>query len=134
MRSVLMQKYDYPSDQADKLQDFLVPMLALDPAERPTAGQLAKHPWLDDPDAAPPYTLNYPTASVAPSANVGMGLSMTGGVVYGGDGALPGLGGSSAPVVDDERLHQVLQVLKGVELSESGQAPSTRTRTISAAA
>lgn len=126
LRSVLMQKYDYPPEQADKLRDFLGPMLALDPQDRPSAGELAKHPWLDDPNAAPPYTKDYAAPSVVPGSSLGMsGLS---GI---GDGNVLG-GGTSAPV-DDERLNQVLQVLKAVELAESGQAShghSTSTRTL----
>lgn len=55
LKAVLMQKYDYPQDQAEKLRDFMLPMLALDPNDRPSAAELAKHPWLDDSDAAPPY-------------------------------------------------------------------------------
>jgi len=55
LKSVLTQKYDYPQEQAVKLRDFMLPMLALDPSDRPSAAELAKHPWLSDPDAAPPY-------------------------------------------------------------------------------
>jgi serine/threonine protein kinase len=50
-----MQKYDYPLHQATALRDFMLPMLALDPDDRPSAGELSRHPWLDMEDAAPPY-------------------------------------------------------------------------------
>ena len=59
LEQVLVQKYDYPLKQAKALKDFLVLPLALDPAERPSAKDLASHPWLDMDDAAPPY----PTAN-----------------------------------------------------------------------
>lgn len=63
LRAVLMQKYDYPQEQAEKLRDFILPMLALDPHDRSSAAELAKHPWLDDPDAAPPYAADRVSAS-----------------------------------------------------------------------
>ncbi|KAF8308748.1 kinase-like protein [Clavulina sp. PMI_390] len=55
LRAVLEQKYDYPRVQAEKLKAFMEPMLALDPADRPSAGALAKHPWLDDSAAGPSF-------------------------------------------------------------------------------
>lgn len=58
-----MQKYDYPQEQAEKLRDFLHPMLSLDPNERWSAAELAKHPWLNDPEAAPPYAADRVSAS-----------------------------------------------------------------------
>jgi serine/threonine protein kinase len=52
-----MQKYDYPLHQATALRDFMLPMMALDPDDRPSAGELSRHPWLDMEDAAPPYAV-----------------------------------------------------------------------------
>jgi serine/threonine protein kinase len=63
LKAVLMQKYDYPQNQAEKLRDFVLPMLSLDPNDRPSAGELAKHPWLDDSDAAPPYAADRVSAA-----------------------------------------------------------------------
>jgi len=66
LKKVLMQKYDYPVHQATALRDFMVPMLALDPDDRPSAGELSRHPWLDMEDAAPPYAAGM--AMMTPSA------------------------------------------------------------------
>lgn len=66
LKKVLMQKYDYPVKQATALRDFLVPMLALDPDDRPSAGELSRHPWLDMEDAAPPYTTGVTMESIRP--------------------------------------------------------------------
>lgn len=76
LEQVLVQKYDYPLKQAKALKDFLVLPLALDPAERPSAKDLASHPWLDMDDAAPPYpTANRfhcrPASSVPPANTEG---------------------------------------------------------------
>lgn len=91
LRAVLIQKYDYPAEQADKLCDFVLPMLALDPDERPSAAELAEHPWLDDPKAAPPYMA---------------GRAATG-------------AGDDFVQVDDARLTQVLQALKAVSVQDT---------------
>jgi serine/threonine protein kinase len=113
LRSVLTQKYDYPVVQADKLRDFLIPMLALDPAERPSAGELAKHPWLDDRDAAPPYAKNLLMEK---------GLDLTTRMNNAGRPGCP-----DGTLVDDEKLIQVLQSIKALELEEERQAAGATT-------
>ncbi|KAI4524606.1 kinase-like protein [Schizophyllum commune Loenen D] len=45
--SVLHEKYLFPRAEADKLADFLQGMLNLYPDRRASAGELARHPWLD---------------------------------------------------------------------------------------
>ncbi|KAF8337579.1 kinase-like domain-containing protein [Cantharellus anzutake] len=75
LEQVLVQKYDYPPRQAKALKDFLVMPLSLDPADRPSAKELAEHPWLDMEDAAPPYpTANRfnPRPAVASTASAPM--------------------------------------------------------------
>lgn len=91
LRAVLTQKYDYPPEQAEKLRDFILPMLALDPNARSSAAALAKHPWLDDPDAAPPYAADRVSAS------------------------------DEFYKVEDQRLAQVLQALHTVSLEKQQQ-------------
>ncbi|KAF8072658.1 Serine/threonine-protein kinase SRPK [Scenedesmus sp. PABB004] len=49
--SVLLDKYRLPRAEAAALADFLLPLLAYDPAERATAAQALRHPWLDGPPA-----------------------------------------------------------------------------------
>lgn len=94
LKAVLTQKYDYPQEQAVKLRDFMLPMLALDPNDRPSAAELAKHPWLSDPGAAPPYAADR--------------VSTT----------------DDFYQVDDARLMEVLQALQAVSIqSESHLAP-----------
>lgn len=88
---MLIQKYDYPAEQADKLCDFVLPMLSLNPDERPSAAELAGHPWLDDAAAAPPYMA---------------GRAATG-------------AGDDFYQVDDARLTQVLQALKAVSVQDT---------------
>lgn len=86
-----MQKYDYPQEQAEKLRDFILPMLALDPNDRPSAAELANHPWLDDMNAAPPYAADRVLAS------------------------------DDFYKVEDARLAQVLQALHTVSLQQQQQ-------------
>jgi serine/threonine protein kinase len=86
LKAVLTQKYDYPQEQAEKLRDFMLPMLALDPNDRPSAAELAKHPWLDDPHAAPPYAADRVSAT------------------------------DDFHQVDDARLTEVLQALRAVSI------------------
>lgn len=43
---VLMEKYEWPEKEARDFADFLLPMLRFDPAERATAAECLKHPWL----------------------------------------------------------------------------------------
>ena len=38
--------------QAEALRDFLEPMLHFDPAQRATAAEMLRHPWLAGPPAA----------------------------------------------------------------------------------
>jgi serine/threonine protein kinase len=42
----LLRKHGVPSDDAGKLAEFLTPMLAIIPAQRPTAQELLTSPWL----------------------------------------------------------------------------------------
>ncbi|CUA78052.1 SFRS protein kinase 3 [Rhizoctonia solani] len=46
LSSVLKDKYDMNQEQAAEIDEFLRPLLALDPAERATALQAGEHPWL----------------------------------------------------------------------------------------
>lgn len=43
---VLIQKYEWPIDDATQFADFLRPMLEFDPDKRATAAQCLEHPWL----------------------------------------------------------------------------------------
>ena len=45
-----MQKYRFKKVEADMLADFLLPILKWHPADRPTAQEMLKHPWLNMPD------------------------------------------------------------------------------------
>ncbi|KIY64752.1 kinase-like protein [Cylindrobasidium torrendii FP15055 ss-10] len=45
--AVLHDKYLFPKPEAELLGSFLEAMLRLDPTKRVTAGEAAKHPWLD---------------------------------------------------------------------------------------
>ncbi|KAK7085477.1 SRSF protein kinase 1 [Halocaridina rubra] len=44
---VLTEKYEWPEEEARAFSDFLTPMLAFDTAERATAAECLKHPWLN---------------------------------------------------------------------------------------
>ncbi|KAG0243492.1 serine/threonine protein kinase, CMGC group [Actinomortierella wolfii] len=46
LNDVIHEKYQVPRAEADFLADFLNRMLALDPYQRATAGEMCKHPWL----------------------------------------------------------------------------------------
>ncbi|CAE6428952.1 unnamed protein product [Rhizoctonia solani] len=46
LKSVLRDKYEMGKDRAAELDEFLRPLLALDPAERATALEAGEHPWL----------------------------------------------------------------------------------------
>uniref|UniRef100_UPI003AAC494D SRSF protein kinase 1a n=1 Tax=Centroberyx gerrardi TaxID=166262 RepID=UPI003AAC494D len=43
---VLVDKYEWPSEEADCFTDFLLPMLELVPEKRATAAECLRHPWL----------------------------------------------------------------------------------------
>lgn len=45
---VLTEKYEWTNDEATSFHDFLVPMLHYDPAQRATAAECLKHPWLSE--------------------------------------------------------------------------------------
>lgn len=47
MFEVLTEKYEWPEEEARAFSDFLNPMLAFDTAERATACECLKHPWLN---------------------------------------------------------------------------------------
>jgi serine/threonine-protein kinase SRPK3/serine/threonine-protein kinase SRPK1 len=46
LESVLMQKYKFNPVRARTLSSFLLPMLHLDPEQRPTAQKMLRHPWI----------------------------------------------------------------------------------------
>lgn len=43
---VLLEKYEWPLDQAAQFSDFLLTMLELQPERRATAAECLQHPWL----------------------------------------------------------------------------------------
>ncbi|XP_058641698.1 SRSF protein kinase 1a isoform X2 [Onychostoma macrolepis] len=43
---VLMDKYEWPREEAETFTDFLIPMLELLPEKRATAADCLRHPWL----------------------------------------------------------------------------------------
>lgn len=45
---VLLEKYEWPLDQAAQFSDFLLTMLELEPERRATAAQCLQHSWLQD--------------------------------------------------------------------------------------
>ncbi|XP_053156300.1 SRSF protein kinase 3 [Hemicordylus capensis] len=44
---VLVEKYEWPLEQAAQFTDFLLPMMEFIPEERATASQCLQHPWLN---------------------------------------------------------------------------------------
>ena len=46
--SVLIDKYNWAVEDAQRFTDFLLPMLEYNPLLRATAGQCLQHPWLDE--------------------------------------------------------------------------------------
>ena len=45
---VLREKYHFSREEAERIADFLVPMLGLLPQDRANAGGMSNSPWLDD--------------------------------------------------------------------------------------
>ncbi|XP_028266057.1 SRSF protein kinase 1a isoform X3 [Parambassis ranga] len=43
---VLIDKYEWPREEAESFSDFLIPMLELIPEKRATAAECLRHPWL----------------------------------------------------------------------------------------
>lgn len=43
---MLLEKYEWPLDQAAEFSDFLLTMLELQPERRATAAQCLRHAWL----------------------------------------------------------------------------------------
>ncbi|KAM7404639.1 hypothetical protein PAMP_011969 [Pampus punctatissimus] len=43
---VLIDKYEWPREEAECFADFLTPMLELIPEKRATAAECLRHPWL----------------------------------------------------------------------------------------
>jgi serine/threonine-protein kinase SRPK3 len=41
-----MEKYDFSEQDANDLNNFLVPLLDFEPEKRPTAAQCLNHPWI----------------------------------------------------------------------------------------
>jgi hypothetical protein len=52
LEDVLHDKYEFSRETAQKIASFLSPMLDLDPERRAGAGELARHRWLAEEDAA----------------------------------------------------------------------------------
>jgi len=50
IKSVLMEKYKFKENEAQALNDFLLPMLRYFPDERCTAQEALRNPWLNMPD------------------------------------------------------------------------------------
>ncbi|OEJ83129.1 Protein kinase dsk1 [Hanseniaspora osmophila] len=48
LHNVLIEKYKFSEHDAKEINDFLLPMLAINPKERADAGGMANHPWLKD--------------------------------------------------------------------------------------
>ncbi|KAL9333041.1 hypothetical protein Peur_073180 [Populus x canadensis] len=46
LTKVLMEKYDFSEQDANDLNNFLVPLLDFEPEKRPTAAQCLNHPWI----------------------------------------------------------------------------------------
>ncbi|KAL6944888.1 hypothetical protein ACO0QE_002330 [Hanseniaspora vineae] len=46
--NVLVEKYKFSENDAKEINDFLLPMLTINPKERADAGGMANHPWLQD--------------------------------------------------------------------------------------
>lgn len=44
---VLIEKYEWPEDEAEAFASFLLPMLEIVPDRRATAAQCLEHPWLN---------------------------------------------------------------------------------------
>ena len=44
---VLVEKYEWPQEEAAGFTDFLLPMLELIPEKRATAADCLRHPWLN---------------------------------------------------------------------------------------
>lgn len=44
---VLVEKYEWPQEEAAGFTDFLLPMLELMPEKRATAAECLRHPWLN---------------------------------------------------------------------------------------
>jgi serine/threonine-protein kinase SRPK1 len=47
LKSLLMERYDWPDERAASFASFLIPMLAYDPAHRANAAECLIHPFLD---------------------------------------------------------------------------------------
>ncbi len=45
---MLTEKYEWDTETAQEFSDWLLPMLAFDPAERATAEQCLNHPFVRD--------------------------------------------------------------------------------------
>jgi serine/threonine protein kinase len=50
LKEVLVEKYSLDAENAKQLTDFLLPMLAIDPAKRASAEKMLSHPWLRTAD------------------------------------------------------------------------------------
>ena len=46
-----MEKYEWPELKARQFAEFLLPMLSFDPAQRATAADCLRHPWLGGGDS-----------------------------------------------------------------------------------
>lgn len=43
---VLVDKYEWPREEAESFTDFLLPMLEMVPEKRATAAECLRHPWI----------------------------------------------------------------------------------------
>jgi serine/threonine protein kinase len=48
LRRVLIEKYVYSPSEAEAMNSFLLPMLAINPRDRSRAADMLDHEWLDD--------------------------------------------------------------------------------------
>ena len=51
LKNLLLEKYDFTDDDAERFSNYLLPMLEFDPAERVTARACADHAWVDTDDS-----------------------------------------------------------------------------------
>ncbi|VDM17828.1 unnamed protein product [Hydatigera taeniaeformis] len=110
--SVLVQKYDWPLQEAKLFTSFLEPMLAYDPNQRATAWECLQHPWITgaSADFLEGQFFRHPCHQVSPTDTAtlfqrppGAALSSTDGEL--GVDQLPPH--QHHPYTEDDGLHQV---------------------------
>ena len=50
LKRVMVEKYLFTQTDSEALCEFLLPMLNIDYTQRVSAGEMAKHEWLEKPD------------------------------------------------------------------------------------